>query len=121
MEGVGWVSVAQRMSVTKRHLRAPTRQAHLPGGHFSRPERPRSYARRPFPSPVALVRAAHVAGIGKRKAGPLREGETQRANTRGFAMDIKLIAKPLMVKTQQPVEIRVPSQAKRWTSGAVDL
>jgi hypothetical protein len=28
----------------------------------------------------------------------------KRANARGFAMDIKLITKPLMVKTQQPVE-----------------
>jgi hypothetical protein len=36
MAGVGWVSVAQRMSVTGRHLRAPTHQVHLPGGHYSR-------------------------------------------------------------------------------------
>jgi hypothetical protein len=28
----------------------------------------------------------------------------KRANARGFALDIKLITKPLMVKTQQPVE-----------------
>jgi hypothetical protein len=30
----------------------------------------------------------------------------KKANARGFAMDVKLIAKPLMVKTQQPVEKR---------------
>ena len=67
---------------------------------FLGPERPRSHARWLFPSPLAPVRTAHDAGTGKRKAGPLWEGETQRANARGFAMDIKLIAKPLMVKTQ---------------------
>ena len=97
MAGVGWVSVVQRISVTGRHLGAPTHQAHLPGGHSSRPERPRSHARWLFPSPVAPVRAAHDAGTGKRKAGPLWEGgEIQRAS--GSTID-------RIVVPRQPVRI----------------
>jgi hypothetical protein len=49
-------------------------------------------------------KAASLAERNATRSSKRLPESVNRANARGFAMDIKLIAKPLMVKTQEAVE-----------------